>query len=92
MKVQVDLLSFIHHFESVGQSKWLIPQDVIFVSCQLMFSNINEKGIYSNAYYLVHCSSPMKCSKSKTTAKTATIGTTPPLNNRLQTSGTEAST
>lgn len=45
------MLSFIHHFESVGQSKWLIPQDAVFVSCQLMFSNINEKGNY-NVYTL----------------------------------------
>lgn len=42
----------IQHFESVGQSKWLIPQDAVFVSCQVVFSNINEKGIYNNAYTL----------------------------------------
>ena len=51
MKVQVER-SFINHFESVGQSKWLIPQDAVFVSCLSTFSNINEKGIYNNAYTL----------------------------------------
>jgi len=41
-------LSVVNNFKNLKKDL----KDAVFVSCHLMFSHINEKGIYNNAYTL----------------------------------------
>jgi hypothetical protein len=54
-------LSVVNNFKNLKKDL----KDAVFVSCHLMFSNINEKGIYNNAYTLYIARPPRNAERAK---------------------------